>query len=190
MHAAFHFHVNLGDLPTWLAVIFAAVAAAVAFSQLRGQQKELTRQLSALERQQANQVNVHASSQGRRLPGDEPGMTPTSCWDLVVGNRSRRPIRTVAASIDATGSDDLSPPDQLGLSVQGEPIFVQPKDGEVPVPLLRVEQQVVFVFPHPGWWLNTAKLGRTVAPSGHLGRAPGPGVSRDIGVLLQTMFMN
>jgi hypothetical protein len=147
MHAAHHFHVNLGDLPTWLAVIF---AAAVALSQLRGQQKELTRQLAALERQQADQVDMYASSQVRRLPGDEPGKTvQTSCWDMVVSNASRRPIRNVEARIDATGSGDLSAPDWSGWGAQDEPTFGQSKDGKATITLLRAEHRAVFAFPHP-----------------------------------------
>ncbi len=42
------FHVNLGDLPTWLGVAAASVAAIFVYLQLRSQQKEIARQVASL----------------------------------------------------------------------------------------------------------------------------------------------
>lgn len=50
------FHVNLGDLPTWLGVLAATVAAIFVYLQLRSQQKEIARQVAALERSRATRL--------------------------------------------------------------------------------------------------------------------------------------
>jgi hypothetical protein len=146
MHAA---HVNLGDLPTWLAVVFAAVAAVVAFRQLRAQQRELTRQLAALERQQADQVDVYATTEVRRVPVEEADKTVNvQCWELVVINRSRRPVRNVEARIDATGSSSLSPPDRSGWGNEEGVVLERSENGKTTITILRAGLRALFLFEH------------------------------------------
>ncbi len=68
--------VNLGDLPTWLAVIGAFSAAWIAGRQLGAQRKDIVRQVFQLERQQANLVDFtwcqRPSCGPRWWPGNSP----------------------------------------------------------------------------------------------------------------------
>jgi len=111
------FQINLGDLPTWLGVVAASVAAYFVYGQLRsqqqqlnGQQQEIARQAAALERQQPNKID--ATLWGWDMPNPDfdpasPDFDPvndyadvaTSCWAVRVDNRSERPIREVVARI-------------------------------------------------------------------------------------------
>ena len=109
-HAAAHphsssFHVDLGDLPTWLGVAAAAVAAFFVYrqlaaqgaqlkvlqSQLELQRAETARQTAAVERQQANDVEVRRASRVATVGNAR--------WSAVIHNGSPRPIRDVAARI-------------------------------------------------------------------------------------------
>jgi hypothetical protein len=100
------FHVDLGDLPTWLGVAAAAVAAFFVYRQLAAQSAQLkvlqeqlelqraetARQTAAVERQQANDVEVRRASRAQA--------TGNARWRAVIHNGSSRPIRDVAARIE------------------------------------------------------------------------------------------
>jgi hypothetical protein len=87
------FHWKLGDVPTWLAVVMAATAAMVALYALLAQKQETARQVAALERQLAENVDLVTShSQVLLFPGPQPA---ADRHVLVVHNGSRRPIRRV-----------------------------------------------------------------------------------------------
>ncbi len=110
-HATAHthsssFHVDLGDLPTWLGVAAAAVAAFFVYRQLAAQgaqlkvlqdqldlqRAETARQTAAVERQQANDVEVRRASRVQSVGNAR--------WRAVIHNGSSRPIRDVAARIE------------------------------------------------------------------------------------------
>jgi hypothetical protein len=61
-------HVNMGDLPTWLGVLAASVAAVFVYLQLRSQQRELARQVRVLERQQADLIDLQQFWQSELVP--------------------------------------------------------------------------------------------------------------------------
>jgi hypothetical protein len=106
-------HVNLGDLPTWLGVAAASVAAAFVFLQLRSQQQEIARQTLVLERQQADMVDIQQFWQSELAPEgvSAAGLTGKEYWHATeVTNQSRRPIRDVAARFEPSpGAKVLAP---------------------------------------------------------------------------------
>jgi hypothetical protein len=106
------FVVDLGGLPTWLAVIGAFAAAGVAWRQLRAQREDIAREARQLERQQADKVDFTWT------PAAEVHvMTPRILSDrrtgavVVVSNSSPRPIRDVTCLIypDGVGGRVLRP---------------------------------------------------------------------------------
>jgi hypothetical protein len=137
-----HFHINLGDLPTWLAVVAATCAAAIALWQLRGQQKELTRQLAALERQQANEMEVYPGRQTTLMIGGRG----ENCWDLTIINNSRRPVRNVASRIEPTPGASLVNVDRAGY---GDAAGILLRPGETSIRVLRVGLRAAFLFRCP-----------------------------------------
>jgi hypothetical protein len=148
------FHVSLGELPTWLGVLAASVAALFVYLQLRAQQQqlglqqqELTRQVAAIERQQANDVDV-VHGQVVNLTDTGPGTAEhIDYWSVQITNSSRRPIREVAARIEPQPGTPLVAPWQLRLASTD-----QPAGGYVPgtgVPVLRKSVTVGFVFIKP-----------------------------------------
>jgi hypothetical protein len=112
--ASSSFHLDLGDLPTWLGVIAASIAAYFVYGQLSGQRDDLARQLRALERQQADQVDVKI---GVPILGNEESMAVlsrllhegrirrTSWTVMTVRNGSGRPIRQVTGRIEESESN-------------------------------------------------------------------------------------
>jgi hypothetical protein len=106
-------HVNLGDLPTWLGVAAASMAAAFVFLQLRGQQQEIARQTLVLERQQADMVDIQQFWQSELVPEgvSAADLTGKEYWHATeVTNQSRRPIRDVAARFEPSpGAKVLEP---------------------------------------------------------------------------------
>jgi Phage integrase family len=108
------FHVNLGDLPTWLGVAAASFAAVFVYLQLRSQQREFARQVAALQRLQADDVDVvpeRIQARGMLAPDGRSQFY----WALEVSNGSRRPIRDVAAKIEPAKGADLEDPLKAGF---------------------------------------------------------------------------
>jgi hypothetical protein len=136
------FHVNLGDLPTWLAVLAAAIAAGIALWQLRGQQKEIARQVSALERLQANDVDVIVEEIVNRPP-DNPTGEPRKCWALCAVNGSRRPLRNVIGGVRVQPDSKLARAEKVGTAGEKELVRWHPGDRVLP---LRAGIRVGFVF--------------------------------------------
>jgi hypothetical protein len=105
------FHIDLGDLPTWLGVFAASVAAYFVYGQLRGQREDFARQVRALERQQADQIAVRM---GVPFPSDSDAnellrsyrrsglVTEEKLSVMSVWNASGRPIRQVACRAEDT----------------------------------------------------------------------------------------
>lgn len=102
--------------PTWLGVAAASFAALFVYFQLRGQQKELTRQLAALERQQADDVDIAHTSAVIGMTDDEQSVNER-CWSVSILNSSRRPIRNVAGRIEAAPGKALAAADYQGTSI-------------------------------------------------------------------------
>jgi hypothetical protein len=153
------FHVNLGDLPTWLGVLAASVAAAFVFLQLRAQmlqlavqQDELARQLRVIERQQADQVDLLCSfgrsimfliskDSGLSVPRDDQQV-------LLVRNQSSRPIRDLNCASEGADGSALWP---IGVGIvqdrteQGDSSVVIPKPART-AKLVRPGDLYAFVF--------------------------------------------
>jgi hypothetical protein len=109
-------HIDLGDLPTWLGVAAASIAALFVFLQLRSQQQQIARQTLALERQQADLVDLQQFWQGELVPNDvqAEGLTGKEYWHTTeVVNKSRRPIRNVAARLQPSPSANLVTPTMI-----------------------------------------------------------------------------
>jgi hypothetical protein len=132
-------HFDLGDVPTWLAVVAAAVAAAIALRQLRSQQDVILRQTEQLERKQASKVEV------RLAPTTMLGLG-SSTWSVEVRNGSRGPIRWLSCEIvNASGAPEM--PAQIAkvtYGVSGTP-EIRERTG-LTFFILRPGAQVVFAF--------------------------------------------
>lgn len=102
------FKINVGDLPTWLAFITAAVAAYFVYGQLKAQQAEIARQVRQLERQQADKIDVMLHADDAVPPAvGQVGNNPN--WMVYVTNGSHRPIRDIIATIvPALGMDSVA----------------------------------------------------------------------------------
>jgi hypothetical protein len=93
-------HVDYGDVPTWLALIAAAGAGWIALSTLRGQQKDFERQVTQLERQQADAIDLTGWSERAMMVIWPPGNgheQPKAI--LSIENKSSRPIRNIRGRI-------------------------------------------------------------------------------------------
>lgn len=146
------FHVNFGDLPTWLGVLPASVAAFFVYRQLRAQQEqlriqqqEITRQLAAIERQQADDIDVaHGSA---ILSVTQVGKISNSrCWLVDILNSSRRPIRNVVARIEPNPGDPPAPADRWAIGLANSPGGLAPG---ATVEVLRKDLQASFAFKAP-----------------------------------------
>lgn len=147
---AHHAHmVALGDVPTWLAVIGAAITAWVALRQF-------ARQTRVLERQQADQVDVRPLSVAISPPGTPPpgpGESGDDYHVAVVYNGSRRPIHDVVCRIEPTPGGPGTAATRVGEWIE----FDEPMRGrqqrfqdshEVPaIELIRVSTSYAFAFP-------------------------------------------
>lgn len=114
--------VDLGDLPTWLGVAAASVAGLFVFLQLRSQQQELARQALALERQQADLVDLQQFWQSELVPDvvDSSGLTGKEYWHTTeVINDSRRPIRDIAARLKPSPDASLVAPVMIARFAAG-----------------------------------------------------------------------
>lgn len=101
-HPPSSFHVHLGDLPTWLGVAAASVAAVFVYLQLRSQNKEIARQVAALERQQADRIDLsftYGAAIRFRMSDPDEAAPAGDRLTLVVRNGSRRPIRRVRCEV-------------------------------------------------------------------------------------------
>jgi hypothetical protein len=151
------FHVNLGDLPTWLAVLAAAIAAGIALWQLRGQQAEIRRQVTVLERQQADQIDVTPEDVAvtKNLQGDGT-MTYQPHWGLAVTNASRRPIRDVAGLIEPSPGASLEAAVKSGFAdkFKGTINFKE----RPTTPLLRPGDKCGFFFLFPKGEYRSARM--------------------------------
>jgi hypothetical protein len=137
-------HINLGDVPTWLGVIAASVAAIFVYLQLRGQQVEIARQTRLLERQQADLID--------RL-GPRP-MNDIRQFGVEVENRSARPIHNVAARMM------FFPQPELRLPVStAEHRRLQPGEPEDPGP----PEMPKWPSAQPGW--KTVFMSTEAAPA-------------------------
>jgi hypothetical protein len=88
--------VDFGDVPTWLAVIAAVGAGWVALGAFRDQQKEFTRQVRQLERQQADAIDLTRWEDGSMFFVPDASMSmPRPQTVLAIENKSSRPIRDV-----------------------------------------------------------------------------------------------
>jgi hypothetical protein len=105
-HAHHGFHLNLNETAAWLAAAAAFATAWIALRQLRAQAKDLARQAAALERQQADHVDM--------LPVDEWNLQPKglptlpegpygTCATVCIANNSNRPVRNVVAKLRLPG---------------------------------------------------------------------------------------
>ncbi len=104
-------HFDLGDVPTWLAVVAAAIAAAIALRQLRSQQDVIRRQTEQLERKQASKVEV-------RLAATTMLGLGFSTWSVEVRNGSRGPIRWLSCeTLTASGAPEM--PVQIAKVIHG-----------------------------------------------------------------------
>lgn len=110
------FHLDLGDLPTWLGVLAASVAAYFVYrqlgsqrQQLKVQQDDIARQRRALERQQADKVDVRSSKEKELRPPQENPPRPQYWHMTVIHNNSERPIRNVTARLRPPGEDPEPP---------------------------------------------------------------------------------
>jgi hypothetical protein len=92
------FKVNLGDLPTWLAFVAAAVAAYFVYGQLKSQREEIARQTRQLERQQADQIDVMLHADDAVPPAASQAKNNPN-WMVYVTNGSRRPIRDITSTM-------------------------------------------------------------------------------------------
>jgi hypothetical protein len=101
-----HLPPNWGDIPTWLAVVIAAVGGWIALSQLRSQQEVLKQDAEDRRRAQAARVFVGAPRDPVRLVG------------AYAKNASDFPI--YEAQLWYLGSGGLSEPDDLGTILPGE----------------------------------------------------------------------
>jgi hypothetical protein len=101
-----HLPPNWGDIPTWLAVVIAAVGGWIALSQLRSQQDVLKQDAEDRRRAQAARVFVGAPRDLVRLVG------------AYAKNASDFPI--YEAQLWYLGSAGLSEPDDLGTILPGE----------------------------------------------------------------------
>jgi hypothetical protein len=121
--AAHHFHISLGDLPTWLLFVGAIVAAGIALRQLRIQQKDSARGVRQLERQQADKVNFAWCQAGSVLfitPGNELFHCDNRSAVTLVSNGSERPIRVVTSHIRLPDGRTLDPI-KLGVVTEDPP---------------------------------------------------------------------
>jgi hypothetical protein len=157
-HAAPAFNINLGDLPTWLGVLAASVAALFVYLQLRAQQKqlglqqqELTRQLRAIERQQADDIDIAHGFASLGLTQDGRPVNQ-QCWEVYVLNSSHRPIRNVVAKIEPVPGDVLSPADYRATGHANDILGLEKGDS---VDVLRRTMQATFAFKVPSG--NTRK---------------------------------
>ena len=142
------FHFDLGDVPTWLAVVAATAAAFVALRALKAQNRETERQVAALERQQADQVDVRSTpvvATADRAAG-QPGKRPLFNRGITVENGSRRPIRDIAARLDSAGDGQaLIEPARTGFVRDGGTTW---GDSSV-MDLLRARNEGSFYFAVP-----------------------------------------
>jgi hypothetical protein len=90
--------INLGDLPTWLGFIAAAIAAYFVYGQLKGQRAEIGRQTRQLERQQADQIDVMLHGDDAVPPAVGQAKNNPN-WMVYITNNSRRPIRDITATM-------------------------------------------------------------------------------------------
>jgi hypothetical protein len=160
--------IALGDLPTWIGAVAtllgvgaASVAAYFVYQQLKAQREELadqradiTRQTAALERQQADQIDL-AWASGRAVLFSRSGSSqnaPVKREILVVHNASNRPIRMITCQGQhADGSPML--PTESGSCIKGVPGERAPYVYQVfnPQPahwvrLLRAGEMWAFIF--------------------------------------------
>jgi hypothetical protein len=120
------FKVNLGDLPTWLAFVAAAVAAYFVYGQLKGQRAEIARQTRLLERQQADQIDVSLHTDDA-VPPASPQAKNEPNWTVYITNGSRRPIRDIMATIvPAPGMDSAAATQRADI------VTVTVRDSKVP----------------------------------------------------------
>jgi len=120
-HHVSQFHFAMGDVPTWLLFVGAAVATATALRQLRIQQSDSASNTRQLERQQANDVDSTWCAASRVIIfSSPPGQIAQAarCF-VIISNGSRRPIRNVTAWIHQ--SDGQMRLDPIMLGVIGEP---------------------------------------------------------------------
>jgi hypothetical protein len=148
--------VNWGDVPTWLAVFGAFLAAGAALWQLRLQRIQLADQTRTQERQQADQVEVAA----RAIDGAAAKVLPDDQGEpvhmVVVDNGSKRPIREVAVKIEAIQADESVRqqkmadvwgelmPYALGSTTTAEAFVLQARASTMPV--LRAGHKGAFVW--------------------------------------------
>ncbi len=132
-------HFDLGDVPTWLAVVAAAVAAAIALRQLRSQQDVIRRQTEQLERKQASRVEV-------RLAATTVLGLGFSTWSVEVRNGSRGPIRWLSCEIlTASGVPEM--PAQIAKVIYGASGTPEPREQRgLAFFILRPGTTVVFAF--------------------------------------------
>jgi hypothetical protein len=157
------FHVDLGDLPTWLGFIAASVAAVVFYLQLESQRKQLriqqdetARQVAIAEREQADNIDlINTFAKLVHIPIADINKIPPPAHDsfiLIVSNTSRRPIRDVLCyCITPTEepayprfSGDVELPE--GIPLPGVQYVIRFATSARPASLIRAREMTAFGF--------------------------------------------
>jgi hypothetical protein len=148
------FHLDLGDLPTWVGVGAAIAAALAAGWQLNGQRREFARQGRILERQQANHVDfswIRAQAQDINLQTHAGPLPPAERSVWIVTNASRRPIHDVTCGISVAVPGQPKQtfnPERVGQLRPGEPPIFDPYR-DTKLPLVRASTRFGFLFQYP-----------------------------------------
>jgi hypothetical protein len=151
------FNVNLGDLPTWLGVVAASVAAIFVYLQLRSQQREIARQVAVLERQQANDIDVRRETIPVTGTTDKKGAANAIFhWGVAVENTSRRPIRNVVAKIQASPDVGLADAVKAGFANRHSGMIDFRERSEIH--LMRADNKCGFFFDFPVGKFHEARM--------------------------------
>lgn len=111
--APFHVRPSLGDVPTWLAVVIAAIGGYVALRQLREQQVQFTEEARRNEKRDilldtqlveaAERANSHRRQQAEKITLRREVVRPGRDRLAHVTNGSSRPIRNVTCRLYLDG---------------------------------------------------------------------------------------
>lgn len=151
------FHWNLGDVPTWVAVLMAGAAAIVALYALLAQKNEISRQVGALDRQMIEDVEFFMlEGESVEYVGPEAKFRSSPAkyqLVLVVHNQTRRPMRRVwCGASDSVGKRHLQATagtcytwEDTGKTRYGV-YSLRAVSDEKPVPVVKAHQMYAFVF--------------------------------------------